>query len=175
MAQNITLMGASYQAVPAVKLPKTGGGTARFDDASVTTAQASDVASGKVFLAADGTVTTGTNSGGGGMAIQVNSGAASVHTNGYTSTGLSLTVAKSGTYKVSWSAWRSSSSGTMGTRLRTNSTDGTSQQTWTNTYGQHVELTGQTLNAGDVLTLYATSGSSSRYCWVSNLIIEQTA
>ena len=66
MAQNITLMGASYSAVPAVTLPKTGGGTARFDDASVTTATASDVASGKLFLAADGTITTGTSSGGGG-------------------------------------------------------------------------------------------------------------
>lgn len=30
MAQNITLMGASYQAVPEVDLPKTGGGTAKF-------------------------------------------------------------------------------------------------------------------------------------------------
>lgn len=65
MAQNITLMGASYSAVPAVTLPKTGGGTARFDDASVTTATASDVASGKLFLASDGTITTGTASGGG--------------------------------------------------------------------------------------------------------------
>lgn len=66
MAQNITIMGASYSAVPAVTLPKTGGGTARFDDASVTTATASDVASGKIFLASDGTITTGTASGGGG-------------------------------------------------------------------------------------------------------------
>lgn len=32
MAQNITLLGASYTAVPAVDLPKTGGGTARFID-----------------------------------------------------------------------------------------------------------------------------------------------
>lgn len=60
MAQNITLLGASYSAVPAVTLPKTGGGTARFDDASITTATASDVASGKVFLASNGTITTGT-------------------------------------------------------------------------------------------------------------------
>lgn len=66
MAQNITIMGASYSAVPAVTLPKTGGGTARFDDATVTTATASDVASGKIFLASDGTITTGTASGGGG-------------------------------------------------------------------------------------------------------------
>ena len=66
MAQNITLLGASYSDCPAVLLPKTGGGTARFDDASVTTATASDVASGKVFVASDGTITTGTASGGGG-------------------------------------------------------------------------------------------------------------
>ena len=32
MAKNITLMGANYQDVPAVDLPKTGGGTARFVD-----------------------------------------------------------------------------------------------------------------------------------------------
>lgn len=32
MAQNITLLGASYQNVPAVNLPKTGGGTATFID-----------------------------------------------------------------------------------------------------------------------------------------------
>ena len=29
MAQNITIMGASYSDVPAVQLPKTGGGTWR--------------------------------------------------------------------------------------------------------------------------------------------------
>lgn len=66
MAQNITLLGASYSDVPAVDLPKTGGGTARFADASVTTAVAEDVASGKVFLLADGSVGTGSASGGGG-------------------------------------------------------------------------------------------------------------
>lgn len=32
MAQNITLLGATYPDVPAVDLPKTGGGTARFID-----------------------------------------------------------------------------------------------------------------------------------------------
>lgn len=66
MAQNISLWGASYSAVPSVKLPKTGGGTASFVDVTPTTAGASDVASGKIFFTADGTQTTGTNSGGGG-------------------------------------------------------------------------------------------------------------
>lgn len=65
MAQNITLLGASYTAVPAVTLPKTGGGTATFSDPSITTAVESDVAEGKTFLLADGSIGTGTASGGG--------------------------------------------------------------------------------------------------------------
>ena len=64
MSQSISIWGDTFTGVPYVTLPKTGGGTARFDDASVTTATASDVASGKVFLAANGTITTGTASGG---------------------------------------------------------------------------------------------------------------
>lgn len=74
MAQNITLMGASYSDVPAVELPKTGGGTVLFSDPSITTAIASDVASGKTFLLADGSIGTGTASGGGGGASNVVTG-----------------------------------------------------------------------------------------------------
>ena len=37
MAQNITWLGASYSNVPAVTLPKTGGGIARFTDTSDAT------------------------------------------------------------------------------------------------------------------------------------------
>lgn len=65
MAQNITLMGASYSAVPSVTLPKTGGGTASFTDVSDTTATADDVASGTYFYTAAGEYTEGTASGGG--------------------------------------------------------------------------------------------------------------
>lgn len=71
MAQNITLLGASYTDVPAVLLPKTGGGTALFADPSVTDAVASDVASGKKFLLADGSIGTGTASGGGGSSWEL--------------------------------------------------------------------------------------------------------
>ena len=65
MAQNITLLGASYSAVPSVLLPKTGGGNASFTDVTDTTATAADVASGKYFYTANGTKTQGTASGGG--------------------------------------------------------------------------------------------------------------
>jgi len=64
MAQNITLLGASYSDVPAVQLPKTGGGTATFTDVTDTTAAAADVASGKYFYTSGGTRTQGTASGG---------------------------------------------------------------------------------------------------------------
>lgn len=69
MAKNISWLGATYTGVPAITLPQQGGGTARFDDASVTTAAAGDVAQGKIFLASDGTPTEGTNSGGGGVTV----------------------------------------------------------------------------------------------------------
>ena len=59
MAQNVSLWGASYPAVPQVVLPKTGGGTAVFTDVSDTTANAGDVLSSKAFYGADGTKKTG--------------------------------------------------------------------------------------------------------------------
>ena len=74
MAQNITLMGASYSDVPAVQLPKTGGGTALFADPSGVTAVAADVAQGKFFLDALGVLTAGTASGGGGAGLTYESG-----------------------------------------------------------------------------------------------------
>lgn len=66
MAQSLTLWGATYNNVPAVDLPKSTSGTARFTDVTDTTATASDVASGKYFYTSAGVKTAGTGSGGGG-------------------------------------------------------------------------------------------------------------
>jgi len=66
VAQDITLLGANYSAVPGVQLPKQGGGTALFTDVTPTTASAADVAQGKIFFDASGSQQTGTASGGGG-------------------------------------------------------------------------------------------------------------
>ena len=173
MAQNITLLGASYSAVPAVNLPKTGGGTATFTDVTDTTAAAGDVASGKYFYTSSGVKTQGTASS--GKNIQVYSGYASRKANSYGATSVTLTVAKTGTYKISWIAWRSSSSGTMGTNLHIgNTAESSNHESWTGTYGQSVTLTGKSLTANQVITIYATSGNNSRTIYVGNLIIEET-
>lgn len=118
---------------------------------------------------------TGTYTGGGGSSknIQAYFGRDSRTANSYGATAVKLTVSKAGTYNVHWTAWRGSSSGTMGTNLYKNSTAGTNQQTWTGTYGQDITLSNQSYNQGDVLTLYATSGSNSRTVYVANLIIEE--
>lgn len=47
MAQNISLYGADYPAVPGVLLPKTGGGEALFSDTSDADAAAADILTGK--------------------------------------------------------------------------------------------------------------------------------
>lgn len=59
MSQNITLWGATYSNVPAVDLPKAGGGTARFNDTTDADATASDILDGKTAYV-NGALITGT-------------------------------------------------------------------------------------------------------------------
>ena len=147
---------------------------------TAVTVSASELVSGSQTITSNGTVDV-TNleevvvnvSGSTSKAIQVYSGVESVQNNGYKASNVTLTVAKTGTYNVSWIAWRSSSQGTMGTNLHVNNTTGTNQQTFTNTYGQCITLSNQSYTAGDVLTIYGTSGSNSRLIWIGNLIIQE--
>lgn len=150
------------------------GNTTVLDLSQDTVSSAADIVSGKIGHLRDGTRVTGTaSSGGSAKNVQAYIGRAQRTANSYGATDVKLTVAKSGTYNVTWTAWRSSSSGTMGTNLHVNNTTGTNQQTFTGTYGQNITLSNQRYNEGDELVLYATSGSTSRSLYVANLIIEE--
>lgn len=160
--------------VPAVLLPKTGGGTARFDDCTVVTAAAEDVASGKIFIAADGTITTGTNSGGGGSsknAQTVQQGNTRINSTAYTKACGDITVAKAGTYDVYWTCYRTSTSGTWGTQLYKNGTAQGTAQTTFSSYYQTVHLTNVSLAKNDVVSVYARSRGTNYYAYVGQLTI----
>lgn len=178
MAQNITLMGASYSNVPAVNLPKTGGGTATFTDVTDTTAAAGDVASGKYFYTSAGVRTQGTNSGGGGSSknVQVAEGCSRVASSTYTDCGMEITVAKTGTYNILWAGYRSSTGGTSGCQVyKGSNTLGSAQTTfdgtWTNV--QKGKLSNQNLTANDKITIRARSRGNNYYMYVWNLTIQE--
>lgn len=66
MKRNVTIAGAKYTGVPSVMIPLTDEtGNAVFCEVSDTTATAADVATGKTFYSAAGTLTTGTSTGSG--------------------------------------------------------------------------------------------------------------
>lgn len=60
MAQDISLMGADYEDVPAINLPKTGGGEALFTDISESTITEDTVAAGFVGFSSLGEKLIGT-------------------------------------------------------------------------------------------------------------------
>ena len=179
MAQNITLLGASYSAVPAVTLPKTGGGTASFTDVTDTTAAAADVASGKYFYTASGVRTQGTNSGGGGTSknTQVVQGTTRTTSSTLTAIGAEMTVSKTGTYDVYWSGVRTTTSGsyTYGTQLYVDGTAyGTQNTTWSN-HVQNNHLTGVSLTANQKIRVYGrNSRGSSYYIYAPTLVIVES-
>lgn len=173
MAQNITLLGASYPAVPAVQLPKTGGGTALFTDVTDTTAAAADVASGKYFYNANGVRTQGTNSGGGGTSKNAQTAQSTTRATSSTYTELvALTCAKSGTYDVYWSTFRSSTSGTWGSQLYLDNTAYGSAQTgsWSN-HIQNIHLSNVQIDAGEEVSVRVRSRGNNYYGYVGTLTI----
>ena len=176
MAQNITLLGASYSNVPAVNLPKTGGGTASFVDVTDTTAAAADVASGKYFYSSAGVRTQGTNSGGGGTSknTQVVQGTTRTTKSAMTAIGAEMTVSKTGTYDVYWSAFRSSTSTsyTYATQLYIDgSAHGSENSTWSN-HVQDNHLSNVSLTANQKIRVYGReSRNSSYYIYAPTLVI----
>lgn len=87
MAQNVIINGVTYQNVPEVDIPKVGGGTAKFYDASSGTADAGDILSGKTAYGSNGAVTGSMpNNGATGGPISTKSGTVTIPA-GYTSGG----------------------------------------------------------------------------------------
>ena len=56
MAQNVIINGVTYQNVPEVDIPKSGGGTAKFYDTAGANISATDVLTGKTAYGASGSV-----------------------------------------------------------------------------------------------------------------------
>lgn len=56
MAQNVIINGVTYQNVPEVDIPKSGGGTAKFYDTAGANAAAGDILTGKSAYGASGSI-----------------------------------------------------------------------------------------------------------------------
>ena len=170
-APNISLLGATYSGVTGVTLPKSGSGTATFPwvEGSETKTQ-----NGTYDVTNLAQLVVNVSGGGSSKAIYTYQDMATRKANSYGATNAKVTVTKAGTYTISYVAIRGSSSGTMGTNLHIGSTSGTDNTTFNNgTYGQYVKLTGQTIAANTTVTVYATSGSTSRSLYVGQLIVEE--
>lgn len=84
---DVVINGVTYQAVPEVDIPKSGGGTAKFYDVTNVDAAAGNVLSGKVFVGASGEDTgTMANNGSTSGTISTKAGTVSIPA-GYTSGG----------------------------------------------------------------------------------------
>lgn len=112
--------------------------------------------------------------GGSSKNIQVYQGYDEVASSSYVATDVTLTVAKTGTYKVSWMGFRNSTSGTSGSQLYIGDTAyGSANTTFVRSYGQSVVLNNVSLTKDQVITVYARSRNASYYMGVGNLIIEE--
>lgn len=83
-----------------------------------------------------------------------------------------ITVSKTGTYNVYWTAYRTSTSGTWGTQLYIDSSSyGTAQTTFDNSYYQAIHLSNVSLTANQKVSVYGRSRGSNYYLYVGQLTI----
>lgn len=168
---NISLLGATYPSVAGVTLPKQGGGTATFPwvEGSETktengTYDVTNLAQLVVNVSGSGTSKN----------TQVVQGTTRTTSSTLTAIGAEMTVSKTGTYDVYWSAFRSSTSSsyTYGTQLYVNGTAyGTQNTTWSN-HVQNNHLTGVSLTANQKIRVYGrNSRGSSYYIYAPTLVI----
>lgn len=168
--QEIKLTGTSATTI--TKGYHDGTGSASIDAGNITNLTSANIKKDVSILGVTGSY----EGSGGGMNVQGYHGMVSIKTTSYSTTGVKLTVAKTGTYKVSWMGVRNTNSGTSGSQLYIgNSAYGSAQTSFTNTYAQSVTLTNVSLQAGQTVEVRARARSTSYYMMVGNLIIEQTA
>lgn len=87
MAQNVIINGVTYQNVPEVDIPKSGGGTAKFYDTAGANITSADVLTGKTGFGSGGEVSGGmANNGSTSGTISTKAGTVSIPS-GYTSGG----------------------------------------------------------------------------------------
>lgn len=173
MAKNVTINGADYPNVPYLLIPLTaGGGDAAFYDC----VGSKDITENGNNIDVKGLERVNVNVAGGSTKnVQCYQGYATVSSTSYTATPVSLTVAKTGKYKVSWMGYRNTNSGTNGSQLYIGNTAyGSAQTSFVNTYGQSVVLNDVSLTAGQTITVRARARSTSYVMGVGNLcIVEQ--
>lgn len=94
MAQNVIINGVTYQNVPEVDIPKSGGGTAKFYDTASGDLAAGDLLTGKTAFGASGSISGSmANNGSTGGTISTKGGSVTIPA-GYTSGG-SVSIASS--------------------------------------------------------------------------------
>ena len=99
MAQNIIINGVTYQNVPEVDIPKSGGGTAKFFDTAGADVTSSDLLTGITAYGSSGSVSGGmANNGATGGTISTKAGSVSIP-QGYTSGG-SVSIASAEQNKI---------------------------------------------------------------------------
>ena len=87
MAQNVIINGVTYQSVPEVDIPKSGGGTAKFFDTADADITSADVLTGKTGFNSSGSVTGSmANNGSTSGTISAKAGTVTIPS-GYTSGG----------------------------------------------------------------------------------------
>lgn len=87
MAQNVIINGVTYQNVPEVDIPKSGGGTAKFFDTAGADVSAGDVLTGKTAFGSTGSVSGSMpNNGATGGSISTKAGTVTIPA-GFTSGG----------------------------------------------------------------------------------------
>ena len=168
---NISLLGATYSGVAGVTLPKSGGGTATFPwvEGSETKTENGTY---DVTNLAELVVNV---SGGGGESKNAQIKQSTIRTNSpsLTKANGDLTVSKTGTYDIYWSAGRSNTSTnyTWSSRLYVDGSGyGTENTSWSNNV-QNNHLTNVFLTANQKLSVYTKGRSGSYYMFVPLLVI----